>query len=111
MAHAASDHIRDGLEASMRVIRKPADVILRVVGTERVEHQERIEPLLQILRKYARELHTGAVRRRLAGNHPLYWTRAYYGRRRTIDECRRCHCKLHMGSSSGRACTGTGWRR
>ncbi len=71
MAHAAGDHVRDRLEAAMRMVRKPADVILRIVGAERVEHEERIEPALQRLRQHARQLHARAVRRRLAGDQPL----------------------------------------
>ena len=71
MAHAARDHVRHRLEAAMRMVRKAADVVLRIVGAERVEHQERIEPALQRLRQHARELHARAVGRRLAGDHAL----------------------------------------
>src|SRR5207248_6065160 len=49
MAHAAGDHVRDGLEAAMRMVGEAADIVLRVVGTERIEHQKRIEPALQRL--------------------------------------------------------------
>ena len=56
VTHAAGDHVRDGLEAAVRMIRKPADVVLRVVGAERVEHEERIEPALQRLREHALSL-------------------------------------------------------
>ncbi len=46
MAHAAGDHVGDGLEAAVRMIGKAGDVVAGLVGTKRVEHQERIEPML-----------------------------------------------------------------
>jgi hypothetical protein len=79
VTHAAGDHVRDGLEAAMRMIRKPADVVLRVVGAERVEHEERIEPALQRLREHARQLDAGAIRCRLAGDEALDGARACHG--------------------------------
>ena len=71
MAHAPGDHVGDRLEAAVRMVRKAADVVLRIVGAERVEHQERIEPSLQRLRQHARQLDAGAVGRGLAGDHAL----------------------------------------
>jgi hypothetical protein len=66
MAHAARNHEGDGLEASVRVIWKTSDVILRVIAVKIVEHQERVEPPLQILREHAGEFNAGSV----AGRHP-----------------------------------------
>jgi chemotaxis protein methyltransferase CheR len=43
------------------MIREAADVVLRIVGAEGVEHQEWIEPALQRLRQHARELDARAV--------------------------------------------------
>ena len=43
VAHAAGEHVGDGLEAAMRVIRKARDVVVGIVGAELVEQQERIE--------------------------------------------------------------------
>ena len=44
MAHAAGDHVCDCLEAAMRMVWEATDIVLRVVGAERVEHEKRIEP-------------------------------------------------------------------
>src|SRR6185503_13586818 len=41
--HAASEHVCDRFEAAMRMIRKAADVIRRLVRAELIEQQERIE--------------------------------------------------------------------
>ena len=59
--HAALEHDRHGLEAAVRVVGKAADVVARGVAAERVEHQERIEALLQRLGQDARQLDAGAV--------------------------------------------------
>src|SRR6185369_9304454 len=80
-------------EAAMRMVRKPTDIVPRIVGAERVEHQKRIEPSLQWLRQYARELHPGAIRGRLARDQPLDRPRP----RHRLDSgfCeRRRHCIL-----------------
>ena len=96
MTHAAGDHVRDRLEAAMRMVGKPADVVLRIVGAERVEHQERIEPALQRLRQHARELHAGAVRRRLARDQRARpRAAACTVSMLAVGESRR-HCNLHV---------------
>ena len=42
MAHVAVEHVGDGFEAAMRMRRETCDVVVRVIGIELVEHQERI---------------------------------------------------------------------
>jgi hypothetical protein len=41
--HAAIEHVGDGFEAAMRVIRKPANIVGRLVGCELVKHQKRVK--------------------------------------------------------------------
>jgi hypothetical protein len=43
VAHAAVEHVRDGFEATMRMLRESRDVILGLVRAELVEQQEWIE--------------------------------------------------------------------
>src|SRR3546814_1548281 len=43
MLHVAIEHVGDSLEAAMRMRREAGEVIVRIVGIELVEHQERIE--------------------------------------------------------------------
>src|SRR4051812_49255848 len=76
MAHAAGDHVRDRLEAAMRVVGKSADVVLRIVRAERVEHEEWVQPPLQRLGQHAGKCHAGAVRRGLSGDQALDGTRS-----------------------------------
>ena len=71
MAHAALEHDRHGLEAAVRMVGKAADVVARGVAAEGVEHQERIEPLLQRLRQHARQLDAVAVGGGLAADDAL----------------------------------------
>ena len=71
VAHAALQHVGDGLEAAVRVAGKAADVVAGVVGAKGVEHQERVEPALQVLRQHARQAHAGAVAGGLALDQPF----------------------------------------
>ena len=57
----AFEHVGYRLEAAMRMVGKSGDVLVGLVRAERVEHQERIETLLQVLRENARQLDAGAV--------------------------------------------------
>ena len=61
MAHAAGEHVGDSLEAAVRVVREAADVVLRLVAAEGIEHQEGIEATLQILCQHTRQLDAVAV--------------------------------------------------
>ena len=62
VAHATGEHVGHGLEAAMRMVWKAGDVVVRIVAAECVEHQEGVEPVLQLAGKYAGQLHAGAVR-------------------------------------------------
>ena len=44
MAKVPVEHVGHGLEAAVRMRRKPGDVVVRVVGRKRVQHQEGVEP-------------------------------------------------------------------
>ncbi|EWS60259.1 hypothetical protein Y695_04582 [Hydrogenophaga sp. T4] len=69
--HAARDHVGDGLEAAVRVVGETGDVVVGVVAAEGIEHQERVEPALQVLREHAGEFHARAVGRGLPRDQPL----------------------------------------
>ena len=43
VAHAAPEHVRDRLDASVRVPGKSRQVLIRILGAEEVEEEERIE--------------------------------------------------------------------
>ncbi|MNT11018.1 hypothetical protein D3C72_1458760 [compost metagenome] len=79
VTHAASQHVGDGLEAPVRVIGETADVVVLVVGAEGIEHQERVQPALQVLRQHAGELYAGAIGRGNAAHHAVDGARARYG--------------------------------
>ena len=51
-----------------QMIRESGDVVVRVVAAEGIEHQERVEAALQVLRQHPGELHPCAIRGRLAGD-------------------------------------------
>jgi hypothetical protein len=71
VAHAPGDHVGHGLEAAVRMVGKARDVVVGLVAAKGVEHQEGVEPVLQILREHAGELDAGPVRSRLAIDQPL----------------------------------------
>src|SRR5690606_34217698 len=77
--HAPGDHVGDGLEAAVRVVGKAGDVVVGLVATEGVEHQEGVEPALQRLAEHAGELDAGAVRGRLANDQALHVTGTEHG--------------------------------
>lgn len=43
VAHTPFEHVGHGLEAAVRVRREASDIVVRVLGIELVEHQERVE--------------------------------------------------------------------
>ena len=96
MTEAARDHVRDRLEAAMRMIREPGEVVLRLVGAELVEHQERIDPPQERRADDTRELHACAVARlHPAGallDRSIVKGRARYARR---ARCLRGRCLSH----------------
>ena len=83
--HAAGDHVGDGFEAAVRMVRKAADVVAGVVAAEGVEHQVGVEPLLQGLLQHARELDAVAVAGRDAG-HDLVDARAGVASGETVTD-------------------------
>ena len=68
VAHAPGDHVAHGLEAAVRMAGKAGAVVFRVVGGEVVQHQERVQALLQILREHAGQLDAGAIAGWLTGD-------------------------------------------
>ena len=42
MAHVAVQHVRDGFKATMGMRGKASKVVVRIVGVEFIEHQERV---------------------------------------------------------------------
>ena len=58
------DHVRHRLEAAMRMIRKARQVVLWLIRTKLVEHEERIEAPKKRRTDNTRELHARAVARR-----------------------------------------------
>ena len=64
MAHMAVEHIGDGFEAPMRMGRKAGDVVVRVVGIELIEHEERIHVQSALTAEAAAQLDAGAIGRR-----------------------------------------------
>lgn len=71
VTHAPGNHVGDGFEAAVRVVGKAGTVVLRVVAGEVVQHEEGVEPTLQVVREHARELDAGTVTGGLAGDEAL----------------------------------------
>ena len=71
MQHATGNHIGYGLEAAVRMIRKARDIVVRIVASEGIEHQEGVKSLLQRLGQHPDQVHAGTVGRRLAGDQSL----------------------------------------
>ena len=64
--HAPGDHVGDGLEASVRMVGEAGDVVVGLVAAKGVQHQKRVQPLLQVLGQHTGQLDTGTVRGGLA---------------------------------------------
>jgi hypothetical protein len=93
VAHAAGDHVGDGLEAAVRMVGKAGEVVVGLVAAERVEHQERIEAALQRVVEHARQFHAGAVGSGAAGDE-------------TFDAAAaECGCGSHGRAPSCRCCS------
>ena len=98
MTHPAGEHIGHRFKTAVRVVGEAPDIVIRIIVTKRVEHQKRIEPLLQILGQDARETHTRAIgcldtlhepfnaSEILGGHHALLESA---GRRKLADRKRR----------------------
>ena len=61
MAHVAVEHVGDGFESTMRVRREAADIVVRVIGIEFVEHQKRIHIQTALAAQTAAQFDTGAI--------------------------------------------------
>ena len=61
MPHAPGDHVGDGLETTVRMIGKAGDVVVGLVAAKGIEHQERVEPVLQVLRQHPGQFDASAV--------------------------------------------------
>src|SRR5262249_13583002 len=66
VSHAAIEHVGDGLEAAVRMIRKAGEIVLGTVGAELIEHQEGVEVGQLRLADHAPQLHSGAIGSRQA---------------------------------------------
>ncbi len=69
MAHAARKHVGHRLEAAMRVIREAGQIIVRVVRTKLVEHQERIDVRQHRRADQTRQADTRPITGRRAAHH------------------------------------------
>jgi hypothetical protein len=63
--HPSGNHVGDRFEAAMRMIGKAAEIVLRMLVAEGIEHQEGIQPALQIRRQ-----HPGQANARAVGGRP-----------------------------------------
>jgi hypothetical protein len=57
------EHVRDGLEAAMRVRREPGHIVVGIIRVELVEHQERIHLQAPLAAQTAAQFDPGAVGR------------------------------------------------
>src|SRR5205807_9462676 len=74
VSHGASQHVRDCLDAAMRVPRKSGEIVARIVIAKVVEQQERIEFGRVAKSERALELDAGAFERRLRMQNVFHWT-------------------------------------
>jgi len=58
MLYKAVHHVGDGLDAPMRMPRKTSQVLFGVVGTEIIEHQERVHHLDLVMAECALQVNT-----------------------------------------------------
>ncbi len=59
--HVPFHQVGDGLEATVRMGREAGHVVVRIVGGERVQHQERIQPHRRVVAQRALQAHAGAI--------------------------------------------------
>jgi len=65
------EHVRHGLDATVRVPREPHEIVARVVGPEVVQEQERVQHRHLARPERAPQVHARALERRLAGEDVL----------------------------------------
>ena len=85
MPHPALEHDRHGLEAAKRVVGETAGVGGRGIAAEGVEHEQRVESLLQRQGQDVRKFHAVAIGSRLTANDAFDAARAKPGGNRSID--------------------------
>src|SRR6478752_4470917 len=64
MLHVAVDHVRDGLEAAMRVCRETFLIVVDAITVDLVEQQEWIELRQRLRADASAQAHTSALHRR-----------------------------------------------
>ncbi len=74
MLDGPGQHVRDGLDAAVRMPRKARQIILRNVIAEIVEQQERIEVGGVAETERAAQMHARAFERGLGLNKPFNWS-------------------------------------
>src|SRR5207247_11008829 len=89
------EHVRQSLEAAVRMIGEAGDVFLRIIRAEGVEQQKRVETALQIVGEDAGQPDARAVGRRLPGHLAFDLPRA------TDHGCWMGH-RTRAASSNGR---------
>ncbi|SST11330.1 Uncharacterised protein [Acinetobacter baumannii] len=67
VAHTPFEHVGHGLEAAVRVRRETGDIVIRVLGIELVEHQERVEAFRGRAADHAGQADAGAIGGGVAG--------------------------------------------
>ena len=77
--HAPGDHVGHRFKTPVWVVRKTGNVVIRLVAAKCIEHQKRVQPLLQVLREDAAELDARAVGSGLTDDQALNTARVQDG--------------------------------
>ncbi len=72
VAHATAQHVAHGFKAAVRMAGEPGAVVVGVIAAEGVQHEEGVQPALQVLREHPCEFDTRAVARGLAGDEAFH---------------------------------------
>ena len=102
VTHVPVEHVGDGLEPAMRMRGETRQVVVRVVGEELVEHQERIESLVLATAEAAAQLDAGAVGGGHGLDHGLQLARSGHGCSCRVAEFRRIRRIDFMSACRGR---------
>jgi hypothetical protein len=70
--HAAVEHDGHGFEAAVRMLRETRNPGLRIIGSELIEHQKRIDHVQGSTADHSLEFHAGAIGGRHAGDFLAY---------------------------------------
>ena len=71
VAYSPGQEVGHGLEAAVRMSGEAADVLAGIIGAERIQHEKRVQPPVQVLRQHTRQPYAGAIRGRLSRDLPL----------------------------------------